>query len=322
MTPENAAPRNASAALATTVLDGLVREGLRHVVLAPGSRSAPLAFAGHRAALDGRLTLHTRIDERSAGFLALGLAVTSRSPVAVVTTSGTAVANLHPAVLEASHRGVPLVVLTADRPAHLRGTQANQTTDQVRIFGTATRLDADVEPGDGSAPPEAQAAQVERWRDVVRRAVAATRGEGIADLPLDRYLGPCQVVKVPPMPLIEPRHVDGIDLANPGRILFKTESVRDRRVFPERFTALSPELAALLAEKRALLVGMDTPSVDPFDSKTLDAHHALFRGGVLILEGLVLDGVPEGTYELIALPLKMAGLDASPVRAVLRTLEA
>lgn len=148
------------------------------------------------------------------------------------------------------------------------------------------------------------------------------RGEGIADLPLDRYLGPCQVVKVPPMPLIEPRHVDGIDLANPGRILFKTESVRDRRAFPERFTALSPELAALLAEKGALLVGMDTPSVDPFDSKTLDAHHALFRGGVLILEGLVLDGVPEGTYELIALPLKMAGLDASPVRAVLRTLEA
>ena len=71
-----------------------------------------------------------------------------------------------------------------------------------------------------------------------------------------------------------------------------------------------------------MLVGMDTPSVDPFDSKTLDAHHALFRGGVAILEGLVLDGVPEGVYELIALPLRLAGLDASPVRAVLRTLEA
>jgi arylformamidase len=148
------------------------------------------------------------------------------------------------------------------------------------------------------------------------------RGEGMADMPLDRYLGLCQVVKVPPMPLIEPRHVDGIDPANPARILFKTESVRDRRTFPERFTALSPELAALLAEKGTLLVGMDTPSVDPFDSKTLDAHHALFRGGVAILEGLVLDGVPEGVYELIALPLKMAGLDASPVRAVLRSIEA
>ncbi len=111
------------------------------------------------------------------------------------------------------------------------------------------------------------------------------RGEGIAEMPLDRYLGPCRVVQVPPQPLIEPRHVEGIDLANPGRILFKSESVRDRKTFPERFTALSPELAALLAEKGALLVGMDTPSVDPFDSKTLDAHHALFRGGVAILEG-------------------------------------
>jgi arylformamidase len=148
------------------------------------------------------------------------------------------------------------------------------------------------------------------------------RGEGISEQALERYLGPCRVVRVPPQPLIEPRHVEGIDLGNPARILFKSESVRDRKVFPERFTALSPELAGLLGERGVLLVGMDTPSVDPFDSKTLDAHHALCRGGVAILEGLILDGVPEGIYELIALPLKMAGLDASPVRAVLRTLEA
>jgi arylformamidase len=147
------------------------------------------------------------------------------------------------------------------------------------------------------------------------------RGEGIADLALERYLGPCRVVKVPPMPLIEPRHVEGLDLASPRRLLFKSESVRDRKSFPERFSALSPELAGLLAERGVLLVGLDTPSVDPFDSKTLDAHHALARGGVAILEGLVLDGVPEGVYELIALPLKLAGLDASPVRAVLRSLE-
>jgi arylformamidase len=147
------------------------------------------------------------------------------------------------------------------------------------------------------------------------------RGEGIAEMPLERYLGPCRVVKVPPVALIEPRHVEGIDLASPRRLLFRSDSVRDRRSFPERFTALSPELAALLGEHRALLVGMDTPSVDPFDSKELLAHHALARGGVGILEGLLLDGVPEGIYELIALPLKLAGLDASPVRAVLRTLE-
>jgi len=147
------------------------------------------------------------------------------------------------------------------------------------------------------------------------------RGDGMSEMPLDRYLGLCRVVRVPPQPLIEPRHLEGIDLANPARILFRSESVRDRRSFPERFTSLSPETAALLAEKGVLLVGMDTPSVDPFDSKTLDAHHALFNGGVAILEGLVLDGVPEGIYELIALPLRLAGLDASPVRAVLRSVE-
>ncbi len=147
------------------------------------------------------------------------------------------------------------------------------------------------------------------------------RGEGIGEMSLERYLGPCRVVRVPAAPLIEPRHLEGIDLASPGRVLLRSDSVRDRRGFPERFTALSPEVATLLAERGVLLVGMDTPSVDPFDSKQLLAHHALAQGGVAILEGLLLDGVPEGLYELIALPLKLAGLDASPIRAVLRTME-
>lgn len=147
------------------------------------------------------------------------------------------------------------------------------------------------------------------------------RGAGIGEMPLERYLGPCRVVRVPPAALIEPRHLEGIDLASPRRLLFRSDSVRDPKSFPERFSALAPELAALLAERGVLLVGMDTPSVDPFDSKDLAAHHTLARGGVAILEGLVLDGVPEGVYELIALPLKLAGLDASPVRAILRSLE-
>jgi arylformamidase len=147
------------------------------------------------------------------------------------------------------------------------------------------------------------------------------RGETVADLPLAPFLGPCRVVRVPAVPLIEPRHVDPRELGQPPRVLFKTGSVRDRRAFPERFSALSPDLAALLGELGAVLVGVDTPSVDPFDSKTLNAHHALARAGVAILEGLVLDGVPEGLYELVALPLKIAGLDASPVRAVLKSLE-
>lgn len=151
------------------------------------------------------------------------------------------------------------------------------------------------------------------------------RGESVAELPLELFLGPCRVIKVPSVPRLEPRHLerhlDGSAALSPPRLLLKTGSVQDRGGFPERFTTLSPELAALFAERRALLVGLDTPSVDALDSKSLEAHHHLLGGGVAILEGLVLDGVPEGVYELIALPLKMAGLDASPVRAVLRTLD-
>ncbi|MDQ6934675.1 MAG: 2-succinyl-5-enolpyruvyl-6-hydroxy-3-cyclohexene-1-carboxylic-acid synthase [Actinomycetota bacterium] len=123
--------------LARAVVAELIVAGVGHVVLCPGSRNAPLAFAVYDAALAGRLTLHSRIDERTAGFVALGIAKAGRQPAAVVTTSGTAVANLHPAVLEASHAGVPLLAVTADRPAALRGTGANQTTDQAGIFGDA-----------------------------------------------------------------------------------------------------------------------------------------------------------------------------------------
>jgi 2-succinyl-5-enolpyruvyl-6-hydroxy-3-cyclohexene-1-carboxylate synthase len=123
-----------STELARSVVAALVESGVSEVVLAPGSRNAPLSFAVHDASSAGLLRLHTRVDERSAGFLALGLTrVGTRA--AVVCTSGTAVANLHPAVLEAAHSGLPLVAVTADRPARLRGTGANQTTDQVGIFG-------------------------------------------------------------------------------------------------------------------------------------------------------------------------------------------
>lgn len=137
----------------------LVLGGVADVVLAPGSRSAPLAYALAAASDHGLLTLHVRVDERSAGFLAVGLSrgagpldragVALPRPVAVVTTSGTAVANLHPAVLEAHHTGVPLVLLTADRPHELRGTGANQTTHQAGIFGPAVRFAADVPAPDG-----------------------------------------------------------------------------------------------------------------------------------------------------------------------------
>jgi 2-succinyl-5-enolpyruvyl-6-hydroxy-3-cyclohexene-1-carboxylate synthase len=129
---------NPSTRLARDVLAALVDAGVREVVLAPGSRNAPLAFAARAAERDGAVRLHTRIDERTAGFLALGLTKVG-SRAAVLCTSGTAVANLLPAVMEAAHSGVPLVVVTADRPAAVRGTGASQTTQQVDVFGRFAR---------------------------------------------------------------------------------------------------------------------------------------------------------------------------------------
>ena len=119
---------------ARALVRALVEHGVTDAVLSPGSRSAPVALALHAADAAGLLRLHVRVDEREAGFLALGLAKVSRRTVPVVTTSGTAVANLHPAMLEAMHAGVGVVAVTADRPARLRGTGANQTTTQPGIF--------------------------------------------------------------------------------------------------------------------------------------------------------------------------------------------
>jgi 2-succinyl-5-enolpyruvyl-6-hydroxy-3-cyclohexene-1-carboxylate synthase len=123
-----------STEVARGVVAALVRAGVTEVVIAPGSRNAPLSFASYDAAAAGLVRLHSRIDERTAGFLALGL-TRNGARAAVMCTSGTGVANLHPAVLEAAHAGLPLVAVTADRPARLRGTTANQTTDQVGVFG-------------------------------------------------------------------------------------------------------------------------------------------------------------------------------------------
>ncbi len=192
---------NPSTALATVLVDELVRGGVRHAVLCPGSRSAPLAYALHAADAEGRLALHVRVDERSAGFVALGLAKAS-GPVVVVTTSGTAVANLHPAVLEADHGGVPLVVMTADRPPELRGTGANQTTDQVRFFGAAARFAHDL------GVPDERPGQVATWRAVVARALAAATGSrGAAP-------GPVQLnvpLREPLVPDDDPSFVEPLD---------------------------------------------------------------------------------------------------------------
>jgi 2-succinyl-5-enolpyruvyl-6-hydroxy-3-cyclohexene-1-carboxylate synthase len=166
---------NPSTALATVVVDELVRHGVREAVLCPGSRSAVFAYALQEADRSGRLRLHVRVDERSAAFLALGLAKLTRRPAAVFTTSGTAVANLHPAVLEASHGAVPLIIVSADRPAELQATGANQTTDQSHLFATAVRMFHQL------GAPERRSGQNAVWRSVVGRLCAVAMGASGAD---------------------------------------------------------------------------------------------------------------------------------------------
>jgi 2-succinyl-5-enolpyruvyl-6-hydroxy-3-cyclohexene-1-carboxylate synthase len=132
-----------STQFAFSLLGGLIRLGVQDIVVAPGARSQALALAAEQLARLGDVRLHVRIDERAAGFLGLGLSIETTAPTVVITTSGTAVANLHPAVLEAHHSGVPLLILTADRPEELRGIASNQTTHQPDIFGVASRWSID-----------------------------------------------------------------------------------------------------------------------------------------------------------------------------------
>ena len=127
---------NRNTALASAMAEELARCGVRHAVIAPGSRSTPLALALWR---QKGIEAHVIVDERSGGFFALGAAQATRTPVVIVCTSGTAAANLHPAVCEADESAVPLIVLTADRPPELRGIGAGQTIDQLKLYGEAVR---------------------------------------------------------------------------------------------------------------------------------------------------------------------------------------
>ena len=136
---------NNSTSLARVIVRQIIEAGITDVVISPGSRNAPLSLAFYEASQEGLIKIHVRIDERTAAFFALGIIKATKRPVPVVCTSGTAVANYHPAVLEASHTNAPLLVLTADRPAMLRKTGANQTTEQARIFGKAVRYFADID---------------------------------------------------------------------------------------------------------------------------------------------------------------------------------
>ncbi|MFO0893154.1 MAG: cyclase family protein [Isosphaeraceae bacterium] len=146
------------------------------------------------------------------------------------------------------------------------------------------------------------------------------KSPGIEARPLEDFLGPCQVVRVAAAP---GSRVSSRMLAAPisaPRVLIRTDTFPDPNRFNEDFAALEPGLVDELHGLGVRLIGIDTPSVDLFDSKELPAHHRFLAHGMAILEGLVLADVPDGHYELIALPLRLVGFDASPVRAILRTL--
>ncbi|MBL1075644.1 2-succinyl-5-enolpyruvyl-6-hydroxy-3-cyclohexene-1-carboxylic-acid synthase [Nocardia sp. 2] len=275
---------NPSTAQARVVVDELARGGVRDVVLCPGSRNAPLAFALQAADAAGRIRLHMRIDERSAGFLAIGLAAASGRPVPVVMTSGTAVANLGPAVLEANYARMPLIVLSANRPYEMLGTGANQTVEQFGLFGSQVRAAislglAEDEPGD-----HLYSTQNSVWRSAVCRVLAAARGTRSGNA------GPVHF----DIPLREPLVPDATagDLLPPGRaedrpwtatqyatldVPLDIDLTPDTVVISGHGAGHRPELAALptVAEPTAPMHG---PALHPLALALLKPKQAIITG--------------------------------------------
>ncbi|MEV3965318.1 2-succinyl-5-enolpyruvyl-6-hydroxy-3-cyclohexene-1-carboxylic-acid synthase [Nocardia sp. NPDC050193] len=274
---------NPSTAQARVVVDELARGGVREVVLCPGSRNAPLAFALQAADAAGRLRLHMRVDERTAGFLAIGLAIASGAPVPVVMTSGTAVANLGPAVLEANYARVPLIVLSANRPYEMLGTGANQTVEQLGLFGSQVRTTISL--GLAEAEPVADyPKQNSVWRSAVCRVLAAARGVRSGNA------GPVHF----DIPLREPLVPDSLEGENApaGRgteqpwtatrnatldVPLEIDLGPDTVVISGHGAGLHPELAALptVAEPTAPVYG---PALHPLALPLLQPRQAIITG--------------------------------------------
>ncbi|MFC9964933.1 2-succinyl-5-enolpyruvyl-6-hydroxy-3-cyclohexene-1-carboxylic-acid synthase [Nocardia ignorata] len=274
---------NPSTAQARVVVDEFVRGGVHEVVLCPGSRNAPLAFALQAADAAGRLRLHMRIDERTAGFLAIGLAVSSGRPVPVVMTSGTAVANLAPAVLEANYARVPLIVVSANRPYEMLGTGANQTVEQLGLFGSQVRATislglAEAEVGEANYPRQNSV-----WRSAVCRVLAAARGTRSGNA------GPVQFDIPLREPLVPELSDDVIPVGREGDkpwtatqyatldVPLDIDLTPDTVVISGHGAGLRPELAALptVAEPTAPMHG---PALHPLALSLLAPKQAIITG--------------------------------------------
>ncbi|CAN5663540.1 2-succinyl-5-enolpyruvyl-6-hydroxy-3-cyclohexene-1-carboxylic-acid synthase [soil metagenome] len=249
--------RNRNELWARALLDELARSGVRNIVVAPGSRSTPLVLA---AAADPRFRTAVQVDERSAGFLALGVGKGTGVPAAVITTSGTAVANLLPAVVEAFQAEVPLLLLTADRPPRLRGADANQAIEQPHIFGRYTRLFQEL------APTEVSDRALRHLRATASRAVAAAVGDPAGPVHLNlAFEKPLEPVAVPgDFPEGPAGFADSFPLAVDGR----ADGAPFTRIHPRRLLpadAVLEALAARLAAARRPLI-VAGPAAHPFES--------------------------------------------------------
>ncbi len=315
MTPATtppAEPESPAQAAATALVAGLIAHGVRDVVLSPGSRSQALALAAAAAARAGAIDLHVRIDERVAGFTALGLAAESGLPVPIICTSGTAVANLHPAVLEAHHSGVGIIVLSADRPMELRGIGSNQTTVQPGIFGDLVRADWDV------TAPVGAAHEVDDARDLAELAVrAAAEGPVHVNLAYREPLSGAVQLPADLGPVEHPAARDDVDDADPrvradaARIVLDLEP--DDATVVIAGTGAGP-LAAELAEQLGAPLVAEVASEARFGRHVVAAYRDVLRGphGDAVARAIVV-GHPTLSREVPAL-LQRSDVEAIVIR--------
>jgi 2-succinyl-5-enolpyruvyl-6-hydroxy-3-cyclohexene-1-carboxylate synthase len=260
-----------SSRCAQLVVTELLGAGVQEVVLSPGSRSAPLAYELFEADKIGLLRLHVRIDERTAGFLALGLAKASERPVAVVTTSGTAAANLHPAVLEAFHSHLPLVAMTADRPRAARHAGGNQTTDQAGLFARHVRAETQID--DAPSTPRSWRFELGRVLTAATGARSGTPGPVHINLSFSEPLVPgVESAPIQPELLVTPRvtRPDPVDLPVGPQTLVVAG-------------ALSPSAGAAA---RAFAEQADLPLLAESVSNARGGPNALATGRLLLRTGL------------------------------------